>query len=143
MEQATAAARALVTELEDYNLMLALETAIAVCYARAFTRSKLHRLDLAKYEPTDPQLADLHRTLYQLRNEVYAHTDKHGGRSASLAVQTPVELPGTVNFVRHDEWLPLPREALPAALELFSTQRERFHEEAGKIQLWLDGPGPE
>jgi hypothetical protein len=140
MEQAAAAARALEGEADDHNLMRALETAIAVCYARAFTQSSLHRLNREEYEPSAAPLAELHRTLCQLRDEVYAHTDKTGGRSASLLVNAPVRLPGRIDFVRHEEWKPLSRAALPAALELFELQRQRFHEEAGKIQLYLDGP---
>jgi hypothetical protein len=53
--------------------MRALETAIAVCYARAFTQSKLHRLDLGKYEPADPQLAELHRTVRATRQGLCTH----------------------------------------------------------------------
>jgi hypothetical protein len=43
MDQATAAARALQSETE-YLLARALETAIAVCYMRAFTQSSLMTL---------------------------------------------------------------------------------------------------
>lgn len=140
MDQAAAAARALEAET-DYNLARALETAIAVCYARAFTQSSLFKLNRDTYEPPDPRLAELHKELFNVRDKVYAHTDKEGGRSATVLVRTsPVELPGTVDFYRQEDWVPMPREVLPVALELFEVQRKRFHNEAGKIQLWLDGP---
>src|SRR5436190_5915133 len=71
-------ARALDAETDDYNLMRALETAIAVCYARVFTTSSLLRLDLDEFEPAEPALAELHQWLYKLRAKVYAHTDKAG-----------------------------------------------------------------
>jgi len=141
MEQAAAAARALNAETNDHNLMRALETAIAVCYARAFTQTSLFRLNRDTYEPGDSVLAELHRTLCKVRDKVYAHTDKTGGRSATVLVQTqPIELPGRVDFLRQEDWEPMPREALPVALVLFRVQRKRFHDEAGKIQIWLDGP---
>jgi hypothetical protein len=33
----------------------------------------LHKLDHTKYEPADPQLADVHKTLYKLRDR-FMHT---------------------------------------------------------------------
>jgi hypothetical protein len=139
MEQAAAAAHAL-TDEEDYRLARALETAIAVCYARAFTQSTLYRLDRAEYEPAASHLSQLHNDLYELRNKAYAHTDEESGRLAKIVLEAPVELPGRVDFLSHETWGALNREVLPAALELFSTQRARFLEEAGKLKLWLDGP---
>ncbi len=142
MEQASAAAQALDAESTDVFLMRALETAIAVCYARAFTQSSLYRLNRAEYEPVEPHLAELHRALIAHRDKVYAHTDKEGGRNATLLVETPspVELPGRVDFVRQEDWEPLPRQELPAVVELSLLQRERFHREAAKIHLALVGP---
>jgi hypothetical protein len=43
-DQAAAATRALDSEADDHVLIRALETAIAVCYARAFTTSTLLQL---------------------------------------------------------------------------------------------------
>ena len=141
MDQAAAAVRALEAEQDDYNLMPALETAIAVCYARAFTQSSLFPLDRNTYEPTDPVLAELHKVLCKLRDKVYAHTDKDGGRSAAVLVRTdPVELPGRVEFLRQEDWVPMPRDSLPVALELVEIQGTRFHNEAGTLKLWVDGP---
>jgi len=56
------------------------------------------------------------RRLIDLRDQVYAHTDKptRSGRSADVTVTLPVELPGTVDFERREEWVPLPREVLPS-----------------------------
>src|SRR6478672_2194914 len=126
MEQAAAAAQALDAESADVSLMRALETAIAVCYARAFTQISLHRLNRAEYEPAEPHLAELHRALIAHRDNVYAHTDKKSKRTAALIIETPspVELPGRVDFVRQEGWEPLPREALPAVVELCLVQRE-------------------
>ena len=56
MDQAIAAAHALEAESRHVALMRALETAIAVCYARAFTTSSLLSLDGAAYAPTIDRL---------------------------------------------------------------------------------------
>ena len=78
--------------------------------------------------------------MFNVRDKVYPY-GQEGGRSATVLVRpSPVELPGTVDFYRQEDWVPMPREVLPVALELFEVQRKRFHNEAGKIQLWLDGP---
>lgn len=144
MEQADAATMALERTVEpgEFMLMRALETAIAVCYARAFTKSTLLRLSLAEYEPSEPQLAQLHKDLYDLRDEVYAHTDKSGGREASLIVAsaTDSKLPATVNFLRNEQWPAIERAALPEIRRLCALQRDRFHGEAGRIEIFLRGP---
>jgi hypothetical protein len=62
MEHAAAAARALEAEADDLPLMRALETAIAVCYTRAFTASSLMTIADA-YVPTEPADAELHEFL--------------------------------------------------------------------------------
>jgi hypothetical protein len=106
MDQAATAARALREESEDHNLMRALETAIVVCYARAFTQSSLFRLSRTEYEPSDSRLADIHHTLYALRDSVYAHTDRESGRSASIRLVNeiggtdPATIPAAREFLR-------------------------------------------
>jgi hypothetical protein len=71
MVQAAAAARALEGEA-DGDLARALETAMAVCYMRAFTKGA-GRLP-AKFIPRDAPDADFHKQLVELRHRVYAHT---------------------------------------------------------------------
>jgi hypothetical protein len=55
--------------------MLALETAIVVSYARAFTKSSLVQLDRDAYRPTWPEQPYCHDELLKLRDSRYAHTD--------------------------------------------------------------------
>jgi Phage integrase family len=86
MDQAAAAARALQSETE-YLLARALETAIAVCYMRASTRSSLMTLP-PEFVPTGDPDAKIHTELKAVRDKVYAHTDKAGSRSASINVET-------------------------------------------------------
>jgi hypothetical protein len=145
MEQAAAAAKALADEA-DRDLARALETAIAVCYARAFTQSSIYQLSRQRYEPTDPRLAELHNELFNVRDKVYAHTDKKGGRTVSLSLQAVPRFedlgkkPVRIDFGRLEEWVPMPREVLPVALELFHAQRTRFHDEASRIYIALLDP---
>lgn len=138
MDQAEAAARALADEHEDYNLMRALETAVVVCYARAFTMSTLHKLDPDEYTPADDRLAAWHKAFLAYRNKVYAHTDKESGRSADIAIEGPVELPGVVDFGRTEVWTPLPRSEIRVMLDLFEHQRQEFHRKASRLHLVLN-----
>jgi hypothetical protein len=98
-------------------------------------RAGLFPLDRNTYEPTDPVLAELHKVLCKLRDKVYAHTDKDGGRSAAVLVRTdPVELPGRSNFSGRKIGLPMPRDSLPVALELVDIQRTRFPQRGRNAQ---------
>src|SRR5438128_10835744 len=82
MEQAIAAAKALDAESENLELMRALETAIAACYARPFTKgSMVVRLKASKWVSAGAE-RQLHDALMELRNQVYAHTDVSSGRKA-------------------------------------------------------------
>lgn len=146
MDQAEAAARALDSEAEDVHMMRALETAIAVSYARIFTQSSLLRLDADEYAPADGSLVPLHRMLRDLRDRVYAHTDKNSGRDAAMEITAATGLGGSelygiqpaFGLQARESWLPFPREAIPDALSLFDAQRERFRREAAEIQIRLD-----
>jgi hypothetical protein len=84
MEQAAAAARALEQE-EDMNLARALETAIAVCYMRPFTKGGGKVPD--RFIPRDQPQADYHRQLRDLRHKVHAHPDKTGPRTVTMNLE--------------------------------------------------------
>jgi hypothetical protein len=143
MDQAMAAAQALEAESHEVALMRALETAVVVCYARAFTTSSLVRLDAVAYAPTIERLTNLHDDLLKARDRVYAHTDKASGRSASIEVISATGLgnlaglPVGFGFEARESWLPFPREAIADAVSLFETQRERFRREAAELELRL------
>lgn len=144
MEQAVAAARALQREHDDVWLMRALETAIAVSYARAFTQSNLLQLDRDEYRPTAEAFGRWHDDLYALRDSVYAHTDPKGGRDATARISSAVGFeedatqPATVHVEWREQWVPIPREDLPQIIELCVHQRDRFRQEASAIQAILD-----
>jgi len=67
MEQCQSATEAL-EGTTNKALTQALETAIAVCYARPFTQSSLYRLDKTEFRPAESRLAELHDTLLKLRD---------------------------------------------------------------------------
>ena len=136
MDQAHAAATALRVDLsDDESFRRALETAMAVCYMRPFTRSSLMTLP-NEYVPTTWPDADLHAGLKNLRNEVYAHTDKDSGRTASMKAMG--KSGDTVTLEWREEWLAFPIEDIPAALSLFVRQQNRFLIDAVSIHVELN-----
>ncbi|MEO5576453.1 MAG: hypothetical protein ABIR67_15125 [Gaiellaceae bacterium] len=145
MDQAIAAAKALERESEDVHLMRALETSLVVSYARAFTTSSLHKLDREEYRPRDAELAQMHDELITLRDRAYAHTDKQSGRDVTMTItattgfQEGAKEPAKLDMTWREEWLPLSREAIPAAITLCEGQRAGLREEAAQIQATLDG----
>jgi hypothetical protein len=68
------------TEDDDVHLMLALETALVVCYARPFTHGKRVGQLGEEWAPEDAHERAVHDELLVLRNQAYAHTDKASGR---------------------------------------------------------------
>jgi hypothetical protein len=136
MQQAEAAARALQAETENLPLMRALETAMAVCYVRAFTPSTLGTLP-SQYVPTTPPDSDLHNWFRERRDKEYAHTDKKSSRSASIKV---VSWTGDVaNLEWHEQWDAFPRKLIAPAIDLFQRQYDRLRLDGAKIQVFLDG----
>jgi hypothetical protein len=124
MNQAAAAARALASEENDHDLMRALETAMAVCYARPFRpprSSGLGHLDPRKWAP-DERMSWLHAELLALRNHTYAHTDEASGRDASTVDFDP---DGEAAIWR-EEWNAFPREWLPDVITMCHGQAGRF-----------------
>lgn len=121
-------------EIKDNNPFRrrVLLTAMVVSYARPFSHSNDMHLERGDYMPAG-EAGDLHGALCDLwRDKVYAHTDRKGGRSASLAA-------GPSGWLIQTSRQEFPAGSLDAALALFATQRERFEEEAKSIQLRLDG----
>jgi hypothetical protein len=136
--QAAAAAQALDGEADDLALMLALETALVVCYARAFTTSSLLQLG-DEYAPAAGTAdAELHEYLMDRRHKAYAHTDKASGRRIKEEVLLETGDTTAVVVEWEEEWLPFPRDLIPRVTDLCWRQAERFRSEAALIQLQLD-----
>jgi hypothetical protein len=72
-----------------------------------------------------------------LRDKVHAHTDAASGRSTSTEAATKEG--DVVGVQRREQWLPLPREALPRLIAHFERQRNRFRSEAASIHIRLHG----
>jgi hypothetical protein len=101
MAQARAACDMLDEETEDRHRARALEAAIAVCYARAFTQSTLRRLDAHVFAPTlGTSHLTVHDMLLALRHKVYAHTDEDSGRSIE---RLTIDFQGDIASVTHVE----------------------------------------
>jgi hypothetical protein len=134
MVQAAAAARSLEGEA-DGDLARALETAMAVCYMRAFTKGAA-RLP-GRFTPRDAPDADFHKQLVELRHRVYAHTDKASGRRATMNLEAHTG--GVWTYAYREEWVPVDRRQLPRLVAFFERQRDLFRKEAAYIQWQLDG----
>jgi hypothetical protein len=135
MDQAAAAARALKAESKDVALMRALETAIVVCYMRAFTKSSLGTLP-SEYVPAPESV---HTELKRLRDKVYAHTDAASERSAST--QAATREGDVVEVQWREQWRPLSREALPTLIAHFEHLGDAYRTEAATIHVQLHGLG--
>ena len=129
MRQASMAARTLTSEHVNEDLCRALETAIAVCYARPFTRdSDRKRLD-DKWAPEETPL--LHKALLALRHQVYAHTDPNTEARQLIDLS---EFFGESGHGHTEAWLPLNRDVLPTIVWMCDAQAERFIREAQELE---------
>jgi hypothetical protein len=115
MLQAGAAAR-LVRRQMPIHARLALETAVAVCYARPWGNNNVGRLH-EKWLPEADADRKLHARLLMLRDKRYAHTDPEGGREALAQAD------GAVG----EQWIVQLRPAeLDAIADLCDRQADRF-----------------
>lgn len=131
VKQASAACDMLDEGHDDPNRARALETAIVVCYARAFTVSTLARLPALFAPPAGSEERQLHDILLTLRHKVYAHTDLESGRSVE---KLTVEVEGDIAHVAHREsWQPLDTSRLDSIRALCATQHRRFQLEGTRI----------
>ena len=105
-------------------MVRALETALVVCYSRAFTSSSIVTLDRHDYEPSDQRLASLHHRILALRDSTFAHSDKDVDRQISIGRSAGVaETYGPV----------LTSEEFGLCPELFETQRVRLLDETIEV----------
>jgi hypothetical protein len=128
MRQARAAITALLatTEDDDVNLMLALETAIVVCYARPFTEGEgVGRLG-EEWAPEEDHDRAVHDELLYLRDKGGAHTDKESGRDVIERFELHDD--GLTGF--QESWQALDREVLRSVVIPICDQQERRFQEA-------------
>ena len=135
MDQATAAAVALRTDTsDDESWRRALETAIAGCYMRPFTDGAWKLPN--KYVPKAGIGGEIHRGRRELRNKVYAHSDRESGRRASMKTVVTSEGVNTISYGA--SWWAFPVEDLHAVQALFADQRQRFLDDAAAIHVELE-----
>lgn len=119
MNQVAAAALALQGERLNGDLCRALETAIAVCYARPYGGRKKVGVLGDEWLPEDPGDRAVHDQLLIRRDQVYAHTDRTDARDI-------IDVFGEGTFA--EQWRPLAREALPRIIRLAARQQTRFRD---------------
>jgi hypothetical protein len=105
-----------------------LETALAVCYARPWTKSSIGQLG-EQWLPEDGEGLKRHRDLIRLRNKLYAHTDDDLGARGIRDVSGG----GKPTFAT--EWKPMLEEAVIGARQLAETQRLRFREAVDELSV--------
>jgi len=138
MRQVMAAVDALLGETLNGDLCRALETAVIVCYARAFTTSNTVGPLTEDWTPADPVERRFHDEIMRLRDKVYAHTDKIGARDIADAGEM-LGL-GQVAFV--EGWHPLDRKVLPAIRALADAQDGRLKTRIEAINRELSAAVP-
>jgi hypothetical protein len=128
MRQAASAAKLLIDlpELDDRGAAArALETAIAVCYARPFLSRNRMGVPPRRLRPTDALGRKIHAELIKRRNQTYAHIDPTGGRVISGSFLT--DDGGVVQRMdMQEQWIPIDRARLPDIIELCENQAARF-----------------
>ena len=132
MRQARAAIRALLatTAEDDVDLMLALETAIVVCYARPFTYGEGVGQLGEEWAPEDDHERAVHDEVLVLRDQAYAHTDKKSGRD----VVERFELHDDGLTGLQESWQALDREVLRSVvIPICDRQERRFQDAADEL----------
>jgi hypothetical protein len=148
MEQAEAAARFLATREGSTHLRRAVEAGLAVCYARPFTLAHdrdgvKRRIDPEEWRPHDPAHLTYHVRLLQLRSQLYAHNDATTGDRDVLRIG---ELFADDELIVSDHYTETYREmgdgSMPEIATMIVGQRERFREEANRLQAVLAAGAP-
>lgn len=123
MRQTRAAIGALLatTEEDDVNLMLALETAIVVSYARPFTEGEGVGRLTEEWAPEDDHERAVHDELLFLRDKAGAHTDKESGRDVVERFELYDD--GLTGF--QESWEALDREVLRTIVAPICDRQER------------------
>jgi hypothetical protein len=114
-----------------------IETGMVVTYARAFAGSNRAGLDDDDDAPTDPRDRELHDELVGLRNRYHAHAD-HTPEWTLTDTRRLLGEAGRPLF--SEQWSQLPAAKLRALADLAARQRERFAEEAHRLDVQLFGP---
>jgi len=112
----------------------ALQTGVAVCYARAFTRSKGYpMLEKNKWAPSDADQRAVHFDLLRLRNVLFAHTDETDMRR----VVDAGEILGLGWNMLVEEYRPIPVEQWERVARLAAAQVLRMKQAGDEVAARL------
>jgi hypothetical protein len=151
MRQAAAAAEALANEHQNVHLMRALETAVVVCYWRPFASANQVKLNAEERVPADEGVRLAHELLKNLRDKVFAHTDRvieiNGRTLRPRDVERSEDLLGPVPEIDYSDpasppvftesWHPLDRKALPTIVSLARAQEAQFRAKQLELEAEL------
>ena len=117
------------SDLVQRNGVRIIETALAVSYARPWTKATVGALE-EHWLPTDRVEQELHFELIRLRDKVYAHTDDELG---ARGVRDVGGMVGATKVMLASEWRPLRPELVPVIEQLAASQRKRFRAAADEL----------
>lgn len=120
------------TDADDVNLCFALQTAMSVCYGRAFTSSTFMKTPPPEYIPQEDDYW-LHELLMNYRDTVYAHTDKRSGRDASLHLAEGDASVAWTNASVTETLNEFPESLYEAVVELTQRLNEHYWIEAERL----------
>jgi hypothetical protein len=131
MEECRAAAQFLheATNLSG-DVRRALETGIAVAYARPWGKTNTIGVLPDHWKPTDPDQLTLHDELITVRNKVYAHTDEESGARWVADVSKMLKTTGPY-FA--PAWRPLNLDYIPQIAELAESQKTKLAQAAFEL----------
>jgi len=138
MEQAAAAATSL-QRVHWSGLRRALETAVAVCYARPFTEGT--DLDRKKWAPRERSANELHWSLIELRNTLYAHTEPDTGRREIIDLgRIFIDDIEISSRIYGEQYYSIPAEILLAIVALAEERQATFRAKADDLEHKLGRP---
>lgn len=111
----------------------ALETGLAICYARPFVSGKVGTISAKRDLPADPHLRALHDGLIARRRDLYAHNDETPLRT----VEDVYALLGLGAGKFAESWRPIDRVQLPEIIRLCDEEEGKFRARAAEIEQRL------
>jgi hypothetical protein len=111
------------------ELRFGIEAGIDVVYARPFTGSKIGELDRSEWAPEVLSLQHLHYELLNLRDKLYAHTERYTKSGRRIRTRDESEPPGDYTH-EWPGWLPGIDDAVATLLELQEQRLRGATEEA-------------
>jgi hypothetical protein len=143
MEQIADAAQTLLKIHLSAGAERVMQTGLVVTYVRAFkSPSGIGILKESEWAPSEPRDRALHDRLVNLRDKLFAHTDKTGLRDV-VDTSALLGLEGGPTYA--ETWVPFSTEGIAQIGQVAEAQRDRFTAAADEREFLLgrDRPDPD